>query len=242
MRFQSVRRHTRIVPPNLVQQHVAGNNAFGRAVQELENICFLFRQADFLVLFRQQHLLRGLEGIWPKLEHRIFGLFVLAQLRADTGQKNGEFEWLGDVIIRTSVKTQNGVAVAVMPCEHHNRAFHALLAHQAAQFTAICVRQAHVKDHQIIERLFRPRHCFGAVTSLEDIEIFCHNELFAQRLAQVLVIIDKQDFLELCHESLRFCWITDVPKTRIRQVMLQIAHGLVWHLRQMFHFVAKSSI
>ena len=34
------------------------------------------------------------------------------------------------------------------------------------------------------------------VASLEDIEIFGHNKLFAQRLAQILVIINEQDFLQ----------------------------------------------
>jgi hypothetical protein len=38
MGFQRVRRHARVVAPDLVQQHVAGNHALGRAVEELEDV------------------------------------------------------------------------------------------------------------------------------------------------------------------------------------------------------------
>jgi len=72
MRLKRVRGDTSIVAPDFVQEHIAGNDAFGGAVEELENICLFLRQAHFFLIFREQHLLRGLKRIWPKLENGVF--------------------------------------------------------------------------------------------------------------------------------------------------------------------------
>ena len=50
--FQRMGRDPGIVAPHLVQQHIPRNNAFGRAIKKLQNIGFLFGQADLPVLRR----------------------------------------------------------------------------------------------------------------------------------------------------------------------------------------------
>jgi hypothetical protein len=42
-----------------------------------------------------------------------------------------------------------------------------------------------------------PLHRLGAGPGLEHVEILGHHELFAQRLAQVVIVVDKQDLLQV---------------------------------------------
>ena len=106
MRLERVGRNPGVVPPHLVQQHVTRHDTFGRAVQELEDVRFLLRQADFAVILGDQHLDGWFERVWPKGEHGVFGLFMLAQLGADASEQYREFERLADVVVGARIETQ----------------------------------------------------------------------------------------------------------------------------------------
>ena len=62
-----------------------------------------------------------------------------AQLAADTRQKDGKLERLGDIVIGPRIQPVNRIGVGVLGGQHDNRTFHPLLAHQAAQLAAIGV-------------------------------------------------------------------------------------------------------
>ena len=94
-----------------------------------------------------------------------------------------------------------------MPREHQDRAFHTLLAHQPAKLAPVRIGQANVEDHKIVDRFLGARHRLSAVARLEDVEIFGHDQLLAQRLAQVLVVIDQQNLLELRHRMPPFAFV-----------------------------------
>ena len=49
-----------------------------------------------------------------KLEHGVFGLFMLAQLGPDTGQQNRKLKRLADIVVGPGIETQNRVCVGVM--------------------------------------------------------------------------------------------------------------------------------
>ena len=178
MGFQRMRGDPRIIPPNLVQQHITGHNPLLCAIEEFQDIRFFFREADFLFIFRLKQFHRGLKSIWPKLENRIFRLFVLAQLRANARLQHRKLERLGDIIICARIEAQDRISIAVMACEHDDRAFDPLLAHQAAQIAAIRIGQAHIQNHQIVNFLLGLFHRLGARARLEHIEILSHHELF----------------------------------------------------------------
>ena len=89
-----------------------------------------------------------------------------------------------------------------MAGQHQNRAFDATLAHAAAQFAAIGIRQAHVQDDKVIRPGLGLFHAVGTVCGLEHIEILGHHKLFAQGFTQVIVIVNQQDFAQCGHNRL----------------------------------------
>jgi len=86
-----------------------------------------------------------------------------------------------------------------MPGQHHHRGLDALFAHQPAQFAPVGVGQPDIEDHQIVDHLLDLAHRVRAVGGFEHVEILGHHQLFAERLAQIVVVIDKQYLLDLGH-------------------------------------------
>ena len=72
MRFKRVGRHARIIPPHFVQQDIACDDPIISAVQEFQDVGFLLRQADFLLVLGDEHLHRRLKSIRPEGENRVF--------------------------------------------------------------------------------------------------------------------------------------------------------------------------
>ena len=90
----------------------------------------------------------------------------------------------------------------------------------AAKLAAVRAGQAHVKDHPAIETLFGLHHRARAVVGFEHVEILGHQQLFAQGLAQVVIIVYQQDLLELCHGAASFVFfVRHVLWIRRRQAM-----------------------
>jgi hypothetical protein len=115
MRLQRVGGHARIIAPDLVQQHIARHHALGAR----------YRNFRILVSFSVNRILRhprsisifiaGLNVIGPKLKDSILGLFMLAQLRADTGQQHRKLERLGDVVIRACIQPKDRIGILSCP-------------------------------------------------------------------------------------------------------------------------------
>jgi hypothetical protein len=118
-----------------------------------------------------------------------------AQLRADAGQQDRELEGLGHIVVRARVEAQDRVGIGIMAGQHQDRAFHAPLAHPAAQLAPVGVGQAHVEDHQIVERGLDLLHALGAVPASNTSKSSVITSCSAQRLAQVVVVVDEQDLL-----------------------------------------------
>ena len=68
---------------------------------------------------------------------------------------------------------------------------------------------------------------FGAVAGLEDVELLGQHELVGQRLAQVGVVVDHQDFLQGAHPSspsrASSCWLPNAARNNF----MRTAHGSV---------------
>src|SRR6478609_6864856 len=79
-----------IVAPDIVQQGVAADNLLACPIQELDDRGFLFGEPDFLRIVADQELGRRFERIRSDAEDGIFALLMLAQMRADAGQKHAE--------------------------------------------------------------------------------------------------------------------------------------------------------
>ena len=129
---------------------------------------------------------------------------MLAKLGTDPCKQDGKLERFRDVVIRARIQTQNGVGIRIMPRQHQDRAFDSGLAHAAAKFAPIGVGQAHVKDHDIIGSGLGLLHPLDTIGGLEDVEVLGHHQLLGQRLAQVVVVVHKQDLAKLCHGSAPF--------------------------------------
>ena len=80
---------------------------------------------------------------------KILAGFVLAELGADARQQHGKAERLGDVIVGTRFKAENGIGIGVVPGQHDDRSLETVLAQDAYRLAAVDVGQAHVPDHQV---------------------------------------------------------------------------------------------
>lgn len=138
-------------------------------------------------------------NVYGKLEYRVLGLLVLAKLRPDASQKHRKFERLCYVVVRPCVETKDRVSIAVVTGQHQDRAFDALLAHDPAKLSTIGVRQTHIEYHQIVNRFLGTAQRILAIARFENVEVFGHDQLLAQRFAQVLIVINQQDFFNLSH-------------------------------------------
>ena len=207
MGFQSMRRNTCIISPNLMQKRVALYDTLGGAEQKLENVGFFFSEANFTTIFGQQYFGRWLERLVPKRENSILGLLMLPQLGADTGQEDRKFEGLTNIIIGSCLKPQNCVGIGNVTSKHQNWTFDALFADYTAQVAAISIWQTHIQDNNIIKLLPHPFKGISAATTFGHFEFFRRDQLFTQRLAQVFIIIDQKDFFQLRHCDNPFLWV-----------------------------------
>ena len=69
---------------------------------------------DLLVVVADQHLGSGLERIGTDLEHCVFALLVLAQMRADAGQQHPEAEWLGHIVVGAGIEAEDRVRIRTL--------------------------------------------------------------------------------------------------------------------------------
>ena len=104
MGFQRVGGDAGVIAPDLVQQHVAGDDTVLRAIEELQDIGLFLGQADFFLVLVDQHLGRGLERVGADGEDGVLTLLVLAQLCAHTGKKHRELEGFRHVIVRARIE------------------------------------------------------------------------------------------------------------------------------------------
>ena len=132
---------------------------------------------------------------------------MLAQLGARAGDQDTQPERLGDVIVGAGFQTQDGIGVGIRARQHDDRRFDAGLAHQFADFPSVEVRQADIQEDQIEDVGLGFLQRLGARGGFGNREFLVQTKLFQQRLAQGIVIIDKQDGFARCHRrrTLRSC-------------------------------------
>ncbi len=88
----------------------------------------LFPKADLLAILGRQQLLARLEQIGADPKGGILALLVLAQLRANACQQDGEPEGLGYIVIGAGLQTQNRIGIRVVAGQHDHRRFEPALA------------------------------------------------------------------------------------------------------------------
>jgi hypothetical protein len=123
--------------------------------------------------------------------------------------------WIGP-----GIEAEDRVGVRIMPRQHQHRAFHARLAQPLAQLAPVGVRQADVKDHEVIGRGLGLLHALGTGPGLEDVEILGQDELLRQGFPQVVVIIDEKYLAQGGHgRPPLWSWREDVATSRSHQDM-----------------------
>ena len=192
--FQRVGVDPGVVAPNLIQQRIARHDLAARAVEELQDRRFLFRQADLaVVVIVGEHLGRGVERVRPNGEDSIVGLLMRPHLCPQARHEHVKAERLGDVIVRPCVQTKNSVSVAVLTGQHNNRRFQPATAHQLAQIAAIHIGQTHIQDNRIEVVGVGELHGFRAVFGFADRVFFVKAQLLGEGFAQGGVVINQED-------------------------------------------------
>ena len=125
-----------------------------------------------------------------------------AQLGPQPGQQDRELEGLGHVIVGARVQPQDRVGIGVVAGQHHDGAFHVQLAQLLAQLASVGVGQAHVQNHQVEDRILGGLDRLGAAARLGHVKVVGRDQLLGQGLAQVLLVVDQQDFFQSGHGCL----------------------------------------
>ena len=86
MRLERVRRHVRVVAPDMLEQSLAGHWLLFGAMEITQDRRFFLGQPQFDTLRVDKVLRSWPEGVRADLELRILARFILPKLRADTGQ------------------------------------------------------------------------------------------------------------------------------------------------------------
>jgi hypothetical protein len=87
--------------------------------------------------------------------------------------------------------------------QHDDRRLEAVLAQDAYGLAAVHVGQADVHDHQIHMAVARGLHALRAGIDRLGVELLVQRELLDQRVAQLGVVIDDQNFPRVGHQRLR---------------------------------------
>src|SRR5690606_19939949 len=122
---------------------------------------FLFGEANLAALLINEQFLAGLERIGSNDESSILALFMLAQLRTHAGQKDREFERLGDVIIGARFEAENRIRFCVVASEHDDRRLEAALAQQLYSFPTVHIWQADIHDQEVNNAVSRSLDALG---------------------------------------------------------------------------------
>ena len=91
--------------------------------------------------------------------------------------------------------------VGVVPGQHDDRRLEAVLAQDAHRFAPVDVGQADIHDHEIDLSGLGGLHALGAVVDRDRLEFLVQRELLDQRLAQLGIVVDDQDFAGVRHSS-----------------------------------------
>ena len=129
------------------------------------------------------------------MQHRVLAVLVLAQMGTHAGHQLAQAERLGDVVVGAGIEAADGVSLAVNRGQHDDRGRDLGPAHLPAQLAPVAVRQADVQQDDVelpglglLQPLGRGRR-FGRL------ELAVQRQLLGQRPAQVVIVVDQQDFL-----------------------------------------------
>ena len=135
--------------------------------------------------------------------HRILAALVLAQVGAQAGQQDIDAERLGDVVVGARFEAEDGVGIGIMAGQHDDRGFKSVLAQNADRLAAIDVGQADVHDDQVDLPGLGGLHPLGPAFDGDRLELVVQRKLLDQRIAQLRVVVDDQDFSGIGHGFFR---------------------------------------
>ena len=165
MRFERVRRHVRIVAPDLRQQGLAAHHLAARAIEIAQDRRFLLGQLELGALLVGEQLRARPERVGPDLEDRVLAGLVLAQLGADAGEQHRELERLHHIVVGAGFQAHHRVVLGCLPGQHDDRAAEAVAPHLLDGVPSVHVRQAHIHDGKIdpvaLDGLQRARRRIG---------------------------------------------------------------------------------
>jgi hypothetical protein len=199
--LERVRGDAGIVAPHFLQQHFARHRTLPGAVEKAQDRGLLLGEADLVALRVHQQLRARPERVGPDGEHRVLARLVLAQLRADAREQHRKAERFGDVVVRAGLEPEDRVGIGVVAGQHDDRRLEAVLAQDAHGLAPVHVGQADVHDHEIHMAVAGGLHALRTGIDRLGVELLVQCELFDQRVAQLGVVIDDQDFPRVGHKA-----------------------------------------
>ena len=91
-----------------------------------------------------QHFGSRCERIGADHKDSIVTLLMGSKLCSQPGQEYVEPKWFGHIVVRATIKPQNGIGIAVCPCQHDDRGFDARSAQKPTEIAAIHIRQSDI--------------------------------------------------------------------------------------------------
>ena len=83
--------------------------------------------------------------------------------------------------------------------EHDDRRLEAVLAQDAHGFAAVDVGQADVHDHEVDLSRLGGLHALAAALHGDGFELLVQRQLLGQRVAQLGIVVDDQNFTRVRH-------------------------------------------
>ena len=104
--------------------------------------------------------------------------------------------------VSDGVEAENDVGIRGIAGQHDDRALEPVLAHDLAGLAAVHVRQANVEQDQLEALLLGDLDALRRSRCRHDLEIVVQRQLVAQRLAQLLVIVDQENRSGRAHDAM----------------------------------------
>ena len=200
MRLERVRRHVRVVAPDMLEQSLAGHWLLFGAMEITQDRRFFLGQPQFDPLRVDEVLRSWPKGVRSDLKLRILAGFILPQLRADSSQQHDESERLADIIVGAGIEARHGVSVGIVRGEHDDGPPIPVSPHSFDRLAPIKIGQPDIHDDEVGRRACDGlKRRFRRLDRL-DLKLRMQSQLLDQRMTQVSVIVYDQQLSRLAHQ------------------------------------------
>src|ERR1700728_246247 len=199
--LERVRRHARIVAPNLLEQRFTRHRPLAGPVEITQDRRLLLGETDLVALGVEQELRTRPERIGTDRKDGVLARLVLAELGANPREQNGKTERLGHIVVGAGFEAQNSVGIGIVAGEHDDRRLEAVLAQNAYGFPAVDIGQTDVHDHEIDLPRLGSLHTLAAVLRGDRFKLLVKRQLLREGVAQLGIVVDDKNCTRVRHQS-----------------------------------------